>query len=245
LVAGSVEAAGSAGAPAADLDQVAIVQAVPDATVDVTIDGRSVQDQVATGKVLGPYALSVGEHRLDFSGSGGIDVASTVEVAAGSNQDVVLHLPASVGGDPVVNSYRTPTEPIGPGKARVLVAHTATVAPADVHVDGQVVFEDIANGEFATADVPAGHHVVALLPTAETGTPILGPLDVELTPGTVTSVYAIGNPEDSSMTLIAHTATLAADGSLTPVGIDTGSVGLADGILVRPFGPRPHVLTGG
>ena len=53
----------------------------------------------------------------------------------------MLHLPASVGGDAVVTAYPTPVEPIGPGKARVLVAHTATVAPADVQVDGKVVFE--------------------------------------------------------------------------------------------------------
>ena len=89
----------------------------------------------------------------------------------------MLHLPASVGGAAVVTSYRTPVDPIGPGKARVLVAHTATVAPADVRVDGKVVFTNIANGEFATADVPAGKHVVALLPTGQTTDPILGPLD--------------------------------------------------------------------
>ena len=40
-----------------------------------------------------------------------------------------------------MTTYQTPVEPIGPGKARVLVAHTATVAPADVQVDGKVVFE--------------------------------------------------------------------------------------------------------
>ena len=40
-----------------------------------------------------------------------------------------------------MTAYPTPVEPIGPGKARVLVAHTATVAPADVQVDGKVVFE--------------------------------------------------------------------------------------------------------
>ena len=100
-----------------------------------------------------------------------------MDVAAGSNQDVVLHLPASVGGAAVVTAYQTPVEPIGPGKARVLVAHTATVAPADVQVDGKVVFSNIANGEFATADVPAGKHVVALFPTGETGRPDPRPAD--------------------------------------------------------------------
>ena len=121
---------------------------------------------------------------------------------------MVIHRPAEVAGDPVVNSYATPVKPIGPGKARVLLAHTATVAPADVRVDGQVVFENIANGEFAEADVPAGAHKVELLPTGLTTDPILGPLDVDLKPRTVTMVYAVGSPTDQSMNVIVHTAQL-------------------------------------
>ena len=71
---------------------------------------------------------------------------------------MVLHLPADVGGEPVVHSYDAPTGDIGPDKARVLLAHTATVAPADVEVNGEIVFTNIANGEFAEADIPAGTH---------------------------------------------------------------------------------------
>ncbi len=221
---------------AAAVGHVAIVQAVPGTDVDVVVDGETVASGVAPGKVLGPYELSAGEHQVDFSGPDGLSQATTLDVAAGSNQDVVLHLPASVGGEAEVTSYQTPTEPIGPGKARVLVAHTATVAPADVRVDGQVVFTNIANGEFATADVPAGEHVVALLPTGESGPVILGPLTVDLTAGTITMVYAIGNPDDDTMTLVAHGATLAADGSLVPSTIATGSAGLAGDVRVHPFG---------
>ena len=200
------------------------------------IDGEAVESGVAAGEVLGPYRLSPGEHQVDFSGSGDVTQAATVEVEAGSEQDLVLHLPASVGAEAVVTSYSTPVDPIGPGKARVLVAHTATVAPADVKVDGQVVFANIANGEFATADVPAGEHVVALLPTGQTTDPILGPLTVELVPQTVTMVYAMGDPDEDTMELVAHSARLAADGSLVPSMIGTGSAGLAADVRVSPFG---------
>jgi hypothetical protein len=148
----------------------------------------------------------------------------------------VLHLPASVGGDALVTTYPAPVKPIGPGKARVLVAHTANVAPADIQVDGQVVFTNVANGEFATADLPAGEHVVALFPTGETSDPILGPLTVDLAARSLTMVYAVGNPETDSMDLVAHTAELAADGTLVPRMINTGSAGLAADVRVVAFG---------
>ena len=199
------------------------------------IDGEAVGSGVASGEVLGPYPMSAGEHRVDFSGAGG-DQAATVTVTAGSNQDVVLHLPSSVNGAALVTTYPAPQEPIGPGKARVLVAHTATVAPADIQVDGEVVFENVANGEFATADVPAGEHVVALFPTGETTDPILGPLTVDLAASSLTMVYAVGNPETDTMDLVAHAGDLAADGTLVPSQIDTGSAGLASDVRVLPFG---------
>ena len=152
----------------------------------------------------------------------------------------MLHLPADVGGDPLVHSYAAPAGPIGPGKARVLLAHTATVAPADVAVDGETVFTNIANGEFADADVPEGSISVALLPSGADGAdPILGPLDVALEARTLSMIYAYGNPRDGSMNVIAHTATLEADGSVMPTSIDTGAAGLVHA-PVDPFGATPE-----
>ena len=193
-----------------------VIQAVPGAEVDVSIDGRSVAEGAGVGDVLGPFELASGEHEVEFSGPDGLAVASTLRVKGGASTDVVLHLPAEVDGDPVVHSYDAPTGPIGPDKARVVLAHTATVAPADVEVNGEVVFTNIANGEFADADVPAGTHEVALRPTGSTADPILGPLDVALEASTLSMIYAYGNPRDGSMNAISHTAILASDGSVAP-----------------------------
>ena len=187
------------------------------------------------GDVLGPISVSPGRHRVGFTDpSGTLQVTSTVDVKSGSSSDIVVHLPAEVGGAPVVNAYKTPRAAIAPGKARVLIAHTATVAPADVRVDGQVVFHDIANGEFATADIAARGRTVALLPAGLSAPPILGPLQVDLQAGTVTMTYAYGNPRDHSMNVIAHTATLTSNGAVVPASIDTGTAGLATRV-VHPF----------
>lgn len=227
---------------AAQTGVVEIIQAVPNASVRVMIDGRQVKSGVGLGSVLGPYSVSGGEHTVRFSDpKGDASMSASLKVRPGTSTDVVLHSPASVSGKPVVNVYRTPRTSIGPGKARLLVAHTATVAPADVRVDGTVVFTDIANGEFAQADVPAGRHKVELLPTGRTSDPILGPIAVSLKPRTVTMVYAVGTPKNGSMRVISHEARLASDGTVEPGTIATGSAGLAAGEAVSSFGiPGQH-----
>jgi hypothetical protein len=220
---------------AAGTGRLYLVQAVPGATYAVIIDGES-GGPVKAGKVLGPYDLPAGEHDVSFDGPGDA-MATTVVVRADSSTDLVLHLPADTGGDPVVDVYRSPQDPIGPGKARVLIAHTATVPPADVRVDGQTVFENIANGEFVVADLPAGTHAAAIVPAGQPGRPLLGPLDVALPAGTLTLVYAYGTPTDGSMSVISHQEHLAADGSVAPTRVETGSAGLVSGVRVVPFGP--------
>jgi Domain of unknown function (DUF4397) len=221
---------------AAATGAVQVIQAVPHASVRVSIDGKQVRSGVGLGSILGPYSLPAGRHVVRFvDAQGSVSMTAALDVRAGSDNDVVLHRPASIGGKPVVNVYRTPRKPIGPGKARVLVAHTATVAPADVRVDGKVVFQNIANGEFAEADVPAGAHQVELLPTGQTRHPILGPIRVSLAPRTVTMVYAVGTPTNGSMNVIAHATRLASDGTVQPGRITTGSAGLAAAAHVTTF----------
>ena len=218
---------------------VTVVQATPGMSVDVSIDGDPVLSAAASGQVSQAIELPPGTHEVEFSDAdSGLDVTSSLVVEEGSRSDVVLHRPASVDGDPVVSSYATPTEPIGQGKARVLVAHTAVVPPADVRVDGQTVFTNIANGEFATADVPSGTHEVALLPTGSTRDPILGPLDLTVPQGTVTMVYAVGSPRNGSMDVILHGARLRPTRTSEPDTIKTGSAGLARAWVVRGFGSR-------
>jgi hypothetical protein len=236
---GALACAASASVAAPMKGSVQIVQAVPGASVEVTLDGAEVGTALEVGTIVGPFALAPGPHTVRFVDSAGeAPVTMTVTIAAGSSTDVVLHRPASISGRPEANTYEMPTSPIGPGKARVLLAHTATVPPADVRVDGKIVFTNIANGEFADADVSAGTHEVALLPTGETGDPILGPLDVTLKEQTVTMVYAVGSPSNGSMRVIAHVSRIASDGSVVPESLDTGSAGLVADRRVSPFDSR-------
>ena len=67
---------------------------------------------------------------------------------------------------------------MAPGKARLVVAHTAVVPPADVRVDGTVLFSNIANGEALTLVVPGGTYNVDIVPAATSGPVVFGPVPV-------------------------------------------------------------------
>jgi hypothetical protein len=232
----------SSAGPSKRPGQLIIVQAVPKQTLDVAIDGRTVDHGARVGAVLGPFSVGAGSHEVRFT-DGGRRLVSAVDVRSGSSRDVVVHLPAQVGGAPVVNTYHTSQKPIASGKARVLLAHTATVSPADVRVDGQVVFRNIANGEYATADVAAGPHTVELVPAGRKGPAILGPLHVDLKAGTITLAYAVGNPRNHSMNVIVHQESLTSNGEVAPTSIDTGRVGLVAGVSVAPFAASRGLVT--
>ena len=209
---------------------VFVVHALPKTPVSVQVDGAERRSEVQPGTVIGPLRLAPGSHTVTISGSDPAWVMDAdVTVRAGRSADVVLHRPASVGGKPTVTVYRNPTGPVARGKGRVMVAQTATVPPADVRVDGRVVFANIANGEFATAEVPTGSHQVSIVPTGLRQPVLLGPIELTAQPATLTQVFAVGRPQNGSMDVIVQTQPLDTRGSTAPERMNTGSAGLATG----------------
>jgi len=210
---------------------VFVVHALPETPVSVQVDGAQERSDVQPGTILGPLRLAPGSHIVTVTGA---DPAWTLDaevtVRAGRSADVVLHRPANVGGEPTVTTYRNPLAPVARGKGRVMVAHTATVPPADVRVDGRVVFANIANGEFATAEVPAGSHQVSIVPTGSREPVLLGPLELAARPATLTQVFAVGRPQSGSMDVIVQTQPLDTRGSTAPEKVNTGSAGLVAGV---------------
>ena len=172
-----------------------------------------------------------------FVGSGGGVVRETVQAEAGllprRRPPPARGRPRSVGGELVPHADR----PIKAGWARILVAATASLVPADVRVDDRVVFANIANGESATIDVTAGRHLVALVPTGQPAPAVLGPLKVTVAAGTVTMVYAAGGSPAGALRTIVHTMALGNGGGAAPGRVHTGTVGMARDLPVRVFGP--------
>ncbi len=237
LCIGALAIAGVAVSPghAADTAEVYVVQGLPGKTLDVSIDGESVETGVATAKVVGPFDVEPGTRTLAFTDGGDTVLERSVKLTAGSSKDVVIHLPASASAKPTVTEFENDLSSPPRGKATLAVAHTAAVPPADIRVDGKVLFENVANGESLTLVVPAGTYTVDIVPTGKDGPAVLGPLELPVKAGGLDRVFAVGDPTKKTMNVAVHTIETGSSGSDRPDRVDTGTGGQATG-YVGPLG---------
>ena len=122
-----------------------------------------------------------------------------------------------------------------------MVAHTALVPPADIQVNGDVLFENIANGESLKLTVPVATYKVAIVPTGESEPVVLGPLSLTVKGGAVNRVYAVGDPGKKTMNVAVHVIPTSSTGSDEPDDVNTGTGGQAVGISPA-FLPVAHSL---
>jgi hypothetical protein len=141
--------------------------------------------------------------------------------------DVVAHLRSDSSMAATVTTYRNDLSAVGPGKLRLSVAHTAAAPPADIRVNGDVLFSNVANGEALTVVVPAATYQVDIVPAATDGSAILGPVSLSLKKGTLTRVFAIGNVTTGSMDAVVHSLKVKTSGATAPRSVPTGDGGQA------------------
>ncbi len=232
----AVLAAAPQSAVADSAASVFVVQGLPDQAVSIAFDGRVVAEEVPGATLAGPFDLAAGEHVLDVSSATGSVLSSTVTVAAGESKDLVVHLPATSGGAPVVTAFVNDLAAVPVDKGRLVVSHTAAVPPADIVVDGEVLFANVANGESLDAVVPASSYAVSVVPTGTPGPAVLGPLDLAVTGRSLNRVYAVGDPASDDMRVVVHVISVASAGSAAPGRVDTGSGGQAVGAGSLPGG---------
>jgi Domain of unknown function (DUF4397) len=209
-----------------------IVQGLPSRTVTVSVDGDEVVAGLAGGKVAGPFPVKSGTRSVTFTDGGQTLVASKVRLPAGSNSEIVVHLPASPTGDPVVTRFDNNLQSVQHGKAALAVAHAAAAGPMDIRIDGKVVFGNVAVGEYLYKVMPAMTNSVDFVPTGKSKT-LLGPTDVMLEPAMLTWVFAIGRP-GKDLELVRHVIALTdKKGSKNPSRVDTGTGGQAAELAAR------------
>jgi hypothetical protein len=231
LAAGALALAGITISPsyAANDTEIYIVQGLPGKTLDVAIDGDSVADGVKTAAVAGPFKVQPGSRTVTFSENGTTVLENTFSIKEGSKADIVGHLPASSSGDPLVTVYKYDDVKVSSGKALLVVSHVAAVPPADVRVDDQVLFANIANGESLELMVPVATYNVSIVPTGKTKPVYFGPVNLTVKGGAINRVYAVGDPREKTMNVAVHVLTTGTTGSEKPSEVNTGTGGQAVG----------------
>jgi len=215
-------------AQAGNTAQVFFVQGLPGHAIDIAVNGKSVAQQVASSKIVGPITVTAGMPTVTISDSSGVVVEKLVKIGAGASVDIVMHRPADPNGKPVLTWFINDLSAVPAGKASLTVAHTAVVGPADVRVNGKVLFSNIANGESLHLIVPAGTYTVEIVPAGADGPVVLGPAKLVVKAHTLTRVFAIGDPNAKTMNVAVQVlAPGAGNGSPVPQLVDTGTGGQA------------------
>jgi hypothetical protein len=227
-------------AHAAGNGSVYFIQGLPGQTVDIVVDGKTVASGVKATSVVGPLKLAAGSRKITARGGGKVLVERQVTVGANSNSDVVIHRPASTTAAPVITTYANNLTAVPKDKGSLRVAHTAAVGPADIKVNGKVLFSNVANGESLSVVVPAATYEVEIVPTGANSPVVLGPLPLPVKAGDLTRVYAVGEPASKTMNVAVATLKLPAMGSDKPGMVNTGTGGQAVGLMNQdPQSPWP------
>lgn len=206
------------------------VQGLPGKSLDISVDGHQVAAGVAGGKLVGPFGVAAGQRMITAKQGGKVVIQREVSAGSGASLDVVIHQPVSPNGAPLLTTYVNKLTAVPKDKAGLRVAHDAAVGPADIRVNGKVLFQNVANGESLDVVVPAATYKVEIVPTGATSPVVLGPLDLPVQAGYLTRVFAIGAPSQKTMTVAMGTIKVPASGSDKPGVVNTGTGGQAAGL---------------
>jgi len=212
-----------------------VVNALAGTTTQVVLDGAVARASADPGAVIGPLKLTAGQHVLELRSGLTAVVSARFTVAGGENLDVVAHRASDVAMTPVITVFRNDLSSVGPGKARLVVSHVAVAPPADIRVNGNPYFRNVANAESLSVVVPAGSYSLDVVPTVGAGKTILAPVRVSAAAGTLTRVFAYGSPEQSSSGAIVQVLKVPVVGAGKPSSVHTGDGGqAADEFVASP-----------
>jgi hypothetical protein len=195
---------------------VTLLHGIPDAPVDVAVDGDVVISGFQPGDTedLSAFAgATLTNVEVRAAGTSTVVIGPLAELAvpASGNWTVVAHLLAD--GTPTLTPFENDTSTIAAGQGRLTVRHTAAAPAVDVVLsDGSRPFTGLSNPNEAAADLPAGTISGARIAPAG-GDPIADVPSVDLAAGTNLIVYAVGSLDGGTFTFYTQTISgLAGEG---------------------------------
>jgi hypothetical protein len=227
--AGSLLALGMAAPAYADdhIAELSVLHAVPDATVDVYVNGDLTLESFEPGDLAGPLELPEDTYEVAITAEDA-DLADAIigpinlPLEAGMSYTAVAHLDAA--GDLTASLFTNDISETAAGEGRLTVRHTAAAPAVDVWADGSVLFSNLSNPDEVMGDVPAATYEAAVSLTGETDV-VIGPADVPIESGVNTIVYAWGSAADGNLDFaVQQVDTVSA---ANPSGVAAGTEGLA------------------
>lgn len=206
--------------------QVYLVQGLVGTPVAAELDGRQVVASAQPKTIVGPLSVPAGPHVLVLRTGTSTITSARFTVVAGHSVDVVAHRAADAAQTARVVVFANDLSPVGPGKARLVVAHAAVAPPADIRVSGSVLFHDVASGESLSLLVPAKAYSVDVVASVG-GATILAPVQLSVKAGTLTRVFAVGDPSNGTADAVVQVLPVNVSGAGRPSRVPTGDGGQA------------------
>jgi hypothetical protein len=129
--------------------------------VSVCVDDQVLLEEFNTTDIVGPVPLEVGTYNVEIFDPPQADCAGTPDLQAdltigdGDDITVMAYLPVS---GPALAVFDNDTSCVDPGNGRVTARHGAAPSPVNVRAGGAVVISNLASGEEAVLDIPAGSY---------------------------------------------------------------------------------------
>lgn len=224
LTLAALLAAAPAGAAAGNAT-ITVVHGIPATPVDVYANGSKLLSDFTFKTVTQPLSVPAGSYTIDVRKAGAAPasapiLSATETVPAGANVTLVADL--SAAGNPALVPFVNDTSPVGSGKGLLVVRHTAAAPAVDVYAGSAKVISGLANGNQAKLAVPAGT-VPAKVTLAGQSSTVIGPVNVPVTAGMATVVYAIGSASGHTLTAVTQQYPLGG----APASAQAGSGGMA------------------
>jgi hypothetical protein len=209
-------------ADAHDTAQVTIVHGVPGADGvnilagdDVLLEGVNFTDIATTDVPAGTYSIAVStSDSVDDAVIGPVDLTFD----AGGLYAVVAHLDAD--GAPTASFFEVNNA------EGVSAFHTAAFPPVAIVAGGEIAADDVANGDAAQIDAPAGTELTGV------GVAAAGSTEIALEVGDLTIpeaqrilAFAVGTPDDESLQVISTVVDVTVEEA--PTHVDSGTGGAA------------------
>ena len=213
-------------AQAPETGGVVLVHGFRGLVADIRVDGENVLQGFEPERATDVLTLPAGPHAVEVRASSDPDgeplLAGDVTVIADARISAVVH--EDRAGEPTFSVFRDDVGPVGAGRSRVVVRHTAAAPAIDIALDGQPAAADLANGDERAAEVAADTYEVSVS-EAGSGDELASPEQVPFAEGTANFMYLIGSRQDQSLKWLAQREDQLAQ---APGAVQTGNSGLAE-----------------